>query len=329
LNDGAALDVEKGSWRNIPKPPLSVGIYHPGAIQRSSEVIVAGTPCGETASAHDEAECKPGGDKVLAYSLSDDSWRSIPPPSDLRAEKAPASMPIEWVPLGTVGSDVIFSVSGGTHANGLLRLTAGDDWQWIDPPVAGTDAVCPTGSNLVAVRTGGISDDGLVTGPPADTQDRALEFWIMPSGSNSWSEMRSVDKGIRDKPTFESVTCGNGSLVYEPIMPPPAGLSAGLLKFNDRTEQFDALPPLEAVGFPSQPTVAESGSEFIFWTSDGDNYYTLPGPESGWSSHSKPVAGSVRLRSGEGFVVADPTFDQRPPDELEFWLATAGARSAP
>ena len=317
LSDGAILDIPTGKWTQLPDAPFPAPLRRPTGAWLGAEVVVAGTPCGETSVESELAVCKPGGLAAAAYSPSSGTWRSINPPEWSRSADR-----LDVTVVGAVAGQVVLSTNAPDPKHRLVLLDpASETWSYV-PTLPSADAICVAGGELVGVRTGAVDASGETGTASATSLSHPLEtFSLDPlNGSGQWKELSSLKKNASLDTLLERVDCSDDQLIYVPIWRPPVGIDVGALWYEGGGK-WSALPSFKSAGFSGAPSPALSGSTRVVWVDNGGGLYLQRADAEEWSRFDTPMPGSVAVKHLDGgILLLDGLRERAPSDDLVLGL---------
>jgi hypothetical protein len=318
--DGASYNLVKGEWRELPTAPFSRALYRPSGVWTGTEVLVLGTPCGPTSTESDRAVCTPAGVEMAAYSPAKNTWRIIEGVEGPKGAALALGFPLSSSGLGWTGSEAVFAVSSQRSDQGMLLVdpVAGKS-HWA-PALENTDATCVTGDNVVAVRTGQISQGGGSSSPNPEAVAQPLRTFELDAAAARWNQVAETVKPASAGAMFEQVHCSGGRLTYLPVMPPPTGFAAGALRWNGSQKRWNALPSFGGIGFPGGVVAVEASGTLVIWILNHDTLFLLRPGATAWTTTPKPPSARepMKLHTTRGLVIVNETAGQLPLTPLSF-----------
>lgn len=281
--DGADYDIARGEWTAMPPAPFARPLHLAAGVWTGREVIVVGTPCGDTALPDEiyDAQCDHATIAAAAYSPGTHSWRSLAGPDPESMPGLEYGTPLLGSGVGSTGRSVLFANDTGDRSHALLVTdNGGSAWRFL-PAFPTADAVCPVAGAIVAVETGEIDASGGSGMANPQTLAAPLRTSTLDAASGAWVASVALPKPASTGAMFERVICSAGQLAYFPIFPGPIGFDGGGLWYEPASHRWTALPGFGPTNSPDIRSVAEiHGTKVV---SLGGSLFVLPAGATSWA----------------------------------------------
>lgn len=322
--DGADYDIATGEWTQMPSAPFDRALYSAAGVWTGSEVVVIGTPCGETSTEEDQASCPRGGIKAAAYSPTSRTWRRVPSPDVPVHPSFGLGYPFTGVGLGWSGAKAVFETD---ILDPQWRFLAVDPvsghWQQI-VAIANADTTSVVGGQVVSVQTGEWQNGGILSpNPAAVTQPLRTSTW--DAAAATWGQPASMPNPASDGASNERVIGAAGQLAYFPVKGPPGGLDSGALWYESSPPHWIDLPPFRATNRYEVESIAElRGTKVVSvgppYGAKSGSFFVLPARAAVWIERPSPAADRRGFQALDGLVLVPPRSDQRTIDHMTIGL---------
>ncbi len=304
VDSGATYDPATGIWKDIPAAGFTEPLLQVGGVWTGKEVVVLGTPC--KALADDDGEglsgCSPGGVMAAAFSPVTHSWRTLGTVQPIPSGHKPGDLALTSTGLGWTGTEAAFLTQDGDNNDSVLLFDPETNRWRLAEGLDRSDSTCVVNGQVLAIVTGRVDAAGGIAAPSPTGAAEPLRIYELGPTTLDWSELSSTEKPDSKDASFERVYCGDGLLVYLPIKPAPVGYGRGGLWFDPPTSQWQAIPSLGDLGYPSDPSVAELNGEKVIMFRGGTTYF-LPKGGTDWVQRPSPDDARGFLGTVGGLIV--------------------------
>jgi hypothetical protein len=281
FGDGAVFDLKEAEWRRLPKSPFKRAPYPIGAVWTGQELVVLGTPCGETAPAEESTDC--GGRRLdgARFGPARRSWLRIRLPAGL---STPASTgPVIPRGIGWTGELAVFSL-----ATGLTVRFAGFDpkmqrWRMLPGLDRDITRLCPGRDAIFGFSTSASPASGLSGSGPINR----LRAARLAANGSGWSDVDEIDVPGAGQAEF-AFRCAANTVVYQAG---PVQGSQQVVWFDTNRPRWTVTPSPPLERFDSGITAARTEHFRVLWPtrSSASNVLVLPDGRSEWVRVAEPA----------------------------------------